>query len=645
MTNPHQNSQALESPSLEDLTARPVPAKALAYLFSAGATLALGAVALHGGHDADDVGIAAAALAAYAVTAILLLAARRLRPWTYQVVVAGGTALISLVVYFSGDGASAYAMFYVWPTVYAFYFFTRVQALVQVALAAGAYGAVLAIMPPAAPVARWVITIGTLVISGALIARLVEQVHDRAAEASRRAERLREAEERTRAILDTAQEAYISMSAAATVTGWNPMAEETFGWAAAEAMGQKLFELIVPAPFRSEYEQELTRYLETGESRFVNRRIELTAMHRDGHEFPAEVTIAPLPQRESVTFNAFVHDITLRKRAEEELREQAEDLAVVARVARELASVTDAHAARSAICAAAINVAQSSLAILFEPDPRGRELVSTAVVGAHVAQLRVPFTERSGAGVAFSSGQPFFVADLPGHQAVSQRVVDELQMTSALWQPVVREGVSTGVLTVAWAERVDQIDERVSSLMGLLAAEAAVAIERADLLARLEAVARTDDLTGLANRRAWEEELPRELARAKRDDRPLCVAMVDLDRFKEFNDEHGHQAGDRLLKQLASVWREELRPTDVLARYGGEEFVLLLPNCPLDEAREVIDRLRSTIPAEETCSAGIATWDGRETPEALVRRADTALYAAKREGRNRSVLAADGRRD
>ncbi|MDX6643923.1 MAG: hypothetical protein QOD76_1885, partial [Solirubrobacteraceae bacterium] len=630
MTKPHETSLtvAAEKPPIEDPRARPSPAKALAGLYAAGATLALGAVALHGGHDSDDVGIAAAALAAYAVAAILLLFARRLRPWTYQVVGAGGTALISLVVYFSGDGASVYAMFYVWPAVYSFYFFTRAQALVQVALAAVGYGGVLALVPPDAPIARWLVTIGTMVVSGALIARLVEEVRARATEASRRAERLRETEERTRAILDTAQEAYIAMNAAGNVTAWNPMAEETFGWATAEAMGKKLFTLIIPASYLSAYEDELKRYLDTGESRFVNRRIELTAVHRDGHEFPAEVTIAALPEGESVTFNAFVHDITARKLAEEEMREQAEDLTVVARVARELASVTDAHAARSAICAAAINVAQSSVAILFEPDPRGRELVSTAVVGARVEKLRVPFTERSGAGVAFSSGQPFFVADLIDHPAVSQRVVEELQMTSALWQPVVREGVSTGVLTVAWHDRVDQVEERVSSLMGLLAAEAAVAIERADLLARLEAVARTDDLTGLANRRAWEEELPRELARAKRDDRPLCVAMVDLDRFKEFNDEHGHQAGDRLLKQLASVWREELRPTDVLARYGGEEFVLLLPNCPLEEAREVIDRLRSTIPAEETCSAGIATWDGRESPEALVRRADTALYAA-----------------
>jgi diguanylate cyclase (GGDEF)-like protein len=195
---------------------------------------------------------------------------------------------------------------------------------------------------------------------------------------------------------------------------------------------------------------------------------------------------------------------------------------------------------------------------------------------------------------------------------------------------------------VAWAQRVEQAPERLRSLMGLLASEAAVAIDRADLLTRLEAVARTDELTGLANRRAWDEELPRELARAQRDERPLCVAMIDLDHFKDFNDRHGHQAGDRLLKQLAAVWREVLRPTDVLARYGGEEFVVLLPNCSLERAVDVVERLREVISDEETCSAGVAVWDRAEPPERFVSRADDALYQAKREGRDRTVLAAAG---
>ena len=162
-------------------------------------------------------------------------------------------------------------------------------------------------------------------------------------------------------------------------------------------------------------------------------------------------------------------------------------------------------------------------------------------------------------------------------------------------------------------------------------------IERRRGLASATAIALTDPLTGLANRRAWDEELSRELARAQREHQPLCVAMLDLDHFKRFNDEHGHQAGDRLLKQLAATWREVLRPTDVVVRYGGEEFVVLLSNCGIEVAVEVIERLRRATPGGQTCSAGVALWNRTEAPNALVSRADAALYRAKREGRDRIV--------
>jgi diguanylate cyclase (GGDEF)-like protein/PAS domain S-box-containing protein len=161
--------------------------------------------------------------------------------------------------------------------------------------------------------------------------------------------------------------------------------------------------------------------------------------------------------------------------------------------------------------------------------------------------------------------------------------------------------------------------------------------ERNDLLGQLAAMARTDPLTSLPNRRVWQEELPRELARAERDDEPLCIAVVDLDHFKRFNDAHGHQEGDRLLAEAAAAWREELREVDLLARLGGEEFGVVLPHCRLDEAREVIDRLRHATPAGETCSAGIAEWDGYELPSALFARADDALYSAKEAGRDRTT--------
>ena len=146
-------------------------------------------------------------------------------------------------------------------------------------------------------------------------------------------------------------------------------------------------------------------------------------------------------------------------------------------------------------------------------------------------------------------------------------------------------------------------------------------------------LARTDSLTGVANRRAWDEELPRELARMARSGQPVCIGLLDLDHFKAYNDQHGHQAGDRLLKEAAAAWEGRLRKTGLLARYGGEEFAVLLPDCTLGDAMEIAERLRTAQP-EVTCSIGMADWDHREDVGHLVARADRALYAAKTGGRD-----------
>jgi diguanylate cyclase (GGDEF)-like protein len=176
------------------------------------------------------------------------------------------------------------------------------------------------------------------------------------------------------------------------------------------------------------------------------------------------------------------------------------------------------------------------------------------------------------------------------------------------------------------------VGEQVGELLGILE-------DRQALLARLERLALTDQLTGLPNRRAWEEGLRRELARAERDGHPVCVAVLDLDQFKRFNDEHGHQAGDALLKEAAGEWLSQLRAGDILARYGGEEFAAVIPAWPMEVVIMVVERLRSVMPAGQTCSAGVARWDGTEPAERLFARADSALYEAKQAGRNRTVSA------
>jgi diguanylate cyclase (GGDEF)-like protein len=165
--------------------------------------------------------------------------------------------------------------------------------------------------------------------------------------------------------------------------------------------------------------------------------------------------------------------------------------------------------------------------------------------------------------------------------------------------------------------------------------------QRERLQVRLGLMARTDALTGLPNRRAWDEALDRELARANRSGSAVCVALLDLDHFKQFNDLNGHPAGDPHLKEAGSLWRERLRSADLIARYGGEEFAVLLAATDTRQAREVVETLRSCVPREETVSAGIAEWDGIESGTALLGRADRALYEAKRMGRDCTVAASE----
>ncbi len=150
-------------------------------------------------------------------------------------------------------------------------------------------------------------------------------------------------------------------------------------------------------------------------------------------------------------------------------------------------------------------------------------------------------------------------------------------------------------------------------------------IDRADMIGQLTDEALTDALTGLPNRRAWDAEI----ADALQGSGPVAVAMLDIDHFKRFNDTNGHPAGDRLLREAASRWRSEMRAGDFLARLGGEEFALLVTGADVTTIATIVARLCARMPAQQTCSAGIALRSIGDTPEQLVARADAALYEAK----------------
>lgn len=172
-------------------------------------------------------------------------------------------------------------------------------------------------------------------------------------------------------------------------------------------------------------------------------------------------------------------------------------------------------------------------------------------------------------------------------------------------------------------------------------------VELKDAYKRIEELAELDDLTGSFNRRCIMRMLDDEIIRTQRGGHSCTVALIDLDLFKRINDAFGHPAGDEVLRTFAITMFANIRSVDKFGRYGGEEFLLILPDTPHDMAVQMLNRLRSIVAALDwsafsggltvTMSAGLATWEPDETAEAILSRADDALYAAKEAGRNRVV--------
>jgi two-component system cell cycle response regulator len=165
----------------------------------------------------------------------------------------------------------------------------------------------------------------------------------------------------------------------------------------------------------------------------------------------------------------------------------------------------------------------------------------------------------------------------------------------------------------------------------------------ADERAQFEALAHEDPLTGMPNKRAFHERLDTELRRAAREYYPVAVVAMDLDRFKQINDTHGHKTGDEVLVAAVHAMGTHMRAEDQLGRLGGEEFLVLLPDTDGEAATHMAERVRAEVasapsPVPVTVSIGLATWAG-ETADEFLQRADEALYAAKDAGRDRVMAA------
>jgi diguanylate cyclase (GGDEF)-like protein/PAS domain S-box-containing protein len=465
---------------------------------------------------------------------------------------------------------------------------------------------------------------------------------------------LRASEVRYRRLFETAKDGILLLDAdTGRITDVNPFLQDLLGYSHTELIGKALWEIGPVKDITAS--QDAMRQLQKKEYvRYENLPLETKAGQHIQVEFVSNVYLVD----DERVIQCNVRDITARKQAEEgirtandellasvaELQRRDEEMKSLIRLNDLLQSCTTQAEAYQVVAHVAIELfagQNGCLAISYPPD---QHLETVARWGSETL-LKSSFSLQD--CWALRRGQLHEVID-PRVDLLCHHFVQEPQ-PGFLCVPLIVQSGTIGLLclTAAAGKVIGSITRQ--QLAVEVGETIKLSLSNLKLREELREQAVHDPLTGLCNRRFLEENLGRELHRAQRGQSPLCVAMLDLDNFKLFNDSFGHDAGDALLRQLGQTMGEKLRKSDILCRYGGDEFVFVLPDSSLADTEQRVEQIRVLVkdlqirrggpPLDAiTISAGVAGMpEHGSTAAELLQAADQAMYAAKQAGRNRVV--------
>jgi len=339
-----------------------------------------------------------------------------------------------------------------------------------------------------------------------------------------------------------------------------------------------------------------------------------------------------------------------------ERRDLTKDVSVFLEIAKTVGSAMDSEEIFSIILDKSTQYVQAEQGSIMLLDEDRRELSIKAMKGLNkkVVELLKIHPGEGISGQVVMSGSPLIVADIDTDHRITQERRPRYKTKSFISIPLKLDGRTIGVLNVADKISGEIFSKEDLQLLVSIGAYASVAIERSRFYQKTEELKKisiTDSLTGLLNRRYFQERMSEEIERSRRHHLPLSLIMLDVDDFKRVNDSLGHLIGDEVLKATARCLRNSIRTIDVAARYGGEEFTVILPQTSKADAQTIAERIcaevyRLDLPFIKSdhklvlsASLGLATYpEDAETLEDLIRNADIALYAAKSQGKNRVVV-------